>query len=111
MADHFGLAETRQADGSLAPRPAQPVVGNLHVGQVYADRAMAQLEDQTFFMVQAAVAGDGGDTVGKGFAGVALIKRRWATLIVHAHLSTSWSAAVSAAKSSSLLVSVAARIS
>src|SRR6185295_13574366 len=64
---------------------------------------MIQFKDQGFFMVQAAIAGNGCDAGGKGFA-----RTTWPSLIVHAHHRISCSALVSAAKSSSVLVSVAA---
>src|SRR5205814_6309911 len=68
--------------------------------------AVAQLEDQRLFMVQAAVAGDGRDTGGESLA-----RATRTALIVHAHDKLSRSASISAAKSSSVLVSVTARIS
>src|ERR1700710_630682 len=87
MADHFRFAEAWQADDSLAPCPAQPRIGDFHIGQVHAGGAMAKFEDQGFFMVKAAVAGNGGDAGRKGFAGTA-----GTALAVHAHVRTSfWS--------------------
>src|SRR5689334_13307143 len=106
MADHFRLAETGKTDRTLAALAAETCVRYTHIGQVDAGGAMTQFKDQRFFMIQAAITRDGRDTRRKGFATAG-----GATLIVHAHHKTSCNALASAAKSSSVLVSVAARIS
>src|SRR6185312_6868367 len=106
VAHHFRLAEARQADGAVAAQAAQLVVADFHIRQIDANGAMAQFEDQRLFMVQTAIAGN------RRHAGAARLACPGRTaLIVHAHYRTSCSALASAAKSSSVLVSVAARIS
>src|ERR1700761_1703326 len=117
MAHHFGFAQTRQTNFALAALAAQAFLGYLHMGHVDADRAMAQFEDQRFFVIKPAIAGNGAeffrrDGAGSnGAAAAGFVGGRRAALIVHAHYKPSCSAEVRAAKSSSVLVSVAARIS
>ena len=50
MADHFRLAEARQADGALAAQAAQAAVVYSDVGQIHAgDAVAAEFEDQPLF--------------------------------------------------------------
>src|SRR5258707_3786594 len=106
MGDLFRFAEPGKTDRAFAALARQPRVGDFHDRQVDAGSAVAEFKNQSFFMIQAAIAGDGCDTGGKSLA-----RRRGTALIVHAHDRTSFSAEASAVKSSSVLVSVAAKIS
>src|SRR5262249_27280606 len=100
------LAEARQANRAFAAQPAQALLIHFHIRQVHAgDAATSNLEDQRRFQIEAAVPGDGGNIVVLNRA-----RLRRTSLIVHAHARTSFSAGSTAAKSSSVLVSVAATI-
>ena len=104
VADDFGFRQLRQADLALAAHAAEAVGDVPRLGQIDAPFAgTAAIEAEAFFLHQAAMAGIGDDGVRAGGDRVGR-----ATLVVHAHASTSFSAAAKAARHSSVFTSVAA---
>ena len=82
MADHFRLAEARQADGALAAQAAQPRLGHLHIGQIHAGDAVTPDSKISFSSWSRPRSPE---MVGKLIVLRACRGLRRAALIVHAH--------------------------